>query len=200
MIGALRGQVAKTGLKAAIIDVGGVGYRVQMPLRALSKLNVGDAVNVCVHTHVREDAIDLFAFEDETDQHVFERLIAISGVGPKLALTVLSSLDVAVLRDAVATRDIKTLTKVPGVGKKTAERMAIELEGKLDMLGGMLAAPVQTAAAETPEPAVLGELKSALVHLGYKPAQVEKVAAKLREQAAAGAGLETLVRDALRQI
>jgi Holliday junction DNA helicase RuvA len=191
VIAHLRGQIARKSVQDVVVDVSGVGYRVHIPLSTFYKLgHEGDSVSLRVHTHVREDTLSLFGFLTEHEQLLFERLISVSGVGPKLAVNVLSGIDAAELMEALRSSDVARLTRVPGVGKKTAERLVLELKDKL---------PPMTATTEAPTPApntAKEDLLSALANLGYSRPEAEKgVDRALRD--AAGAPFEDLLRRTL---
>ena len=191
MIGHLRGEIARKGIQEVVVDVAGVGYKVQIPLSTFYKLGrEGETISLRIHTHVREDALSLFGFLTEHEQLLFERLISVSGVGPKLAVNILSGIDASELLDALRGSDIVRLTRVPGVGKKTAERLVLELKDKL---------PAPPAASETPSvppSSAKEDLLSALANLGYSRPEVEKgVDRALRE--ASGAPFEDLLRRTL---
>ena len=173
MIAFLRGRVLDKHPNRLIVDVQGVGYEVHVPLSTF--YDVGDEgadVALRVHTHVREDMLQLYGFLTPLEQLVFERLIGISGIGPKLAIAVLSGIDPRELVGAVQRADIARLTKSPGVGRKTAERIVLELKDRLQQIAG---APV-TGATPTASPAdrLREDLVSALVNLGYHRPQAEK--------------------------
>jgi Holliday junction DNA helicase RuvA len=168
-----------------------VGYDVVVPLSTFYGLgDTGDAVTLRVHTHVREDAIALFGFATALEQDLFERLIAVSGIGPKLALAVLSGIDPAELVRAIRAQDVARLTRIPGVGKKTAERIGLELKDRLPQA----AAPTD-AAPGTDD--IRGDLLSALVNLGYNRTVAEKAIDAALKKAPA-AGFEAVLRDILR--
>jgi len=192
MIGALRGKVWRKLDSTALIDCAGVGYLVTMSTHSLAKLVVGAEVTVDVHTHVREDALSLFGFADLYEKNVFELLLSVSGVGPKMAINVLSGLPAEDLVHAIARDDLAVLTKISGVGKKTAERLLLELRSSMKSLGtaGPSKAPVTHRSVE---------LVSALVNLGYKQAIIEALAEKLVKDQP-DASFETLVREALKQL
>jgi len=192
MIAQLRGQLARKSVQDAVIDVGGVGYRVFIPLSTFYKLGPeGDPITLLVHTHVREDALTLFGFLTYDEQVLFERLISVSGVGPKLGISVLSGIDAAELVDALRTSDVPRLTRIPGVGKKTAERLVLELRDKLPALAG----PSETP--RTPPSSMKEDLLSALANLGYSRPEAEKgVDRALRDEA--GGPFEDLLRRTLR--
>jgi Holliday junction DNA helicase RuvA len=155
-----------------IIDVGGVGYDVQVPLSTFYVIGEsGSAVSLKIHTHVREDVIALYGFATPLEHDLFERLIAINGVGPKLALAVLSGIEPAELVKAVRMQDVARLTAIPGVGKKTAERISLELK---DRLPTSLTSPGQMATAVTTDDQLRTDLLSALLNLGYQRAAAER--------------------------
>lgn len=194
MIGYLSGVVRYKDLDAVCIDAGGVGWRVLMPLPDLVKVGEPPArVEAFVHTHVREDAIQLFGFASREGLALFERLIQISGVGPRTALALLSGLPTGELLRAIAEGNEARMTKIPGVGKKTAARIVLELQDKLVKEG-----TIGTAGTRSVGP--LEDVRSALLNLGYKGPQVDRVLDKLKDRAMAGASLEELVREALTKI
>ena len=189
MIARLRGTVLEKHPTRIVVDVGGVGYDVQVPLSSFSFIgDAGSPITLRVHTHVREDAIQLFGFGSALEQVLFERLIAVSGIGPKLALAVLSGSTPTELVQAVAGGDIARLTTIPGVGKKTAERIVLELKEKLSTLAGEAAVP--TGPRE--------DLVSALVNLGYHRPAVEKAVDRVLTGAAVS--FEEALRSALRTL
>ena len=198
MIAFLRGRLGEKQPNRIIVDVGGVGYDVAVPLSTYYTLgNPGTDVALRVHTHVREDTLALYGFSTALELQIFERLIGISGIGPKLALAVLSGIDVADLVRAVQAGDVGRLTAIPGIGKKTAERIGLELKDKLPT--GL----VDEAAAGTEAGAPGGELRqdllSALLNLGYHRPLAEKAveAALARVESPA---FETVLRQALREL
>ena len=165
MIAFLRGRVLEKQPNRVIVDVGGVGYDVAIPLSTYYALGeAGAEVTVRVHTHVREDQLALFGFASELELIVFERLIAISGIGPKLALAVLSGIEPRELITALQQHDVARLTRIPGVGKKTAERIVLELG---DRLPKALAAVATGAAPPAPADELRDDLTSTLINLGY---------------------------------
>lgn len=196
MISRLHGTVMDKQAPTALIDVQGVGYDVDLPLNTFFQLPpVGQPVTLWTHLTIREDAHQLFGFTDREQLRCFRLLIKVNGVGPKLALAILSGLEVSALQSCIAREDIATLVRVPGVGKKTAERLVIELRdrlGRLDLTGSAeTLRPLQQAASETPRQ----EAELALLALGYKPAEAQKALKSLE-----GTPLETadLVRAALK--
>lgn len=166
VIAHLRGRILSKRPNQAVVDCGGVGYDVAISVPTFSELGAeGAEVSLHIHTHVREDALALFGFLHPQEKELFERLLTVSGIGPKLAMTVLSMAALEVV-GAIRGNDVTRLTKIPGVGKKTAERMILELKDKLDQFG---AAP-QVATVSAAEEDVI----SALVNLGYQRAAAEQ--------------------------
>ena len=191
MIGRLTGKIADKESDGAVIDVNGVGYAVLLPLNTLAVLPpLNESVTLWIHTHVREEELRLFGFETKQDRTAFRTLLKISGIGPKVALAVIGALNGPELITAVQTADSKRLSAIPGIGKKTAERMILELGGKLDF--GKDAAGAPGAAT-----GVFPELDSALKNLGFKPPMVQKVLNELREQNSEDATFEQLLRQSL---
>ena len=190
MIAFLTGRLAAKTASYALLDVGGVGFRLLMSTRSLAALPAeGDSVTVHTYLIVREDELTLYGFESEEERELFELLISISGVGPKVALAVLSSLQADALRSAVAREDVALISTVPGVGKKTASRLILELKDKLDMpdLGRGTAASSQLAATEA---------RDALLGMGFSPAEA---AIALRD-ADPTASAEQLLKAALKAL
>ena len=194
MIALLRGQLLEKHPSRLIVDVHGVGYDVQVPVSTFYQAgDTGGSVTLRIHTHVREDQIALFGFATALEHDLFERLIAVNGIGPKLALSVLSGIESADFVRAVEQGDVTRLTRIPGVGRKTAERMTLELRDRLPKLDA--AAPVAAPEAGGPR----GDVASALVNLGYqRPAADKAIEAALKD--APAAGFEDLLRRALRHL
>lgn len=198
MIGRLTGRiVAEDADGSVVIDVGGVGYEVVVPLGALGRAlrtGEGDAIVLHVHTHVREDAFELFGFASELDRALFRLLLSVQKVGPKLAMGVLSALPRQDFARAVRAGDVVRLSKVPGIGRKTAERLVLELKDKVAELEG--------PASAAPLPAPLGgtdnldRLLAALVNMGYRSAEAERALRSLGDRVAADP-MPDLLRDAL---
>lgn len=161
MIGRLEGRVLEVDPGRVIIDVGGVGYLVSTTLRAVQQLAGQERAALLIHTQVKDDAIELYGFPEPDELVAFQRLIGVAGVGPRIALAVLSSLASDELASVVATGDLARLTMTPGVGKKTAQRILLELKGKL-------------TSSETTGGDLRGDAASALVNLGYKQAAAMK--------------------------
>jgi Holliday junction DNA helicase RuvA len=180
MIGHLRGTLVEKTPSRLIVDVGGVGYEVLVPLSTFYALGeAGAPVTLRTHTHVREDVLALYGFITKLEQDLFERLIAINGVGPKLALAVLSGIEPGELIRAVRLQDVARLTAIPGVGKKTAERIGLELKDRLPV---SLQAVDPAPAASTPEDQLRDDLLSALINLGYQRGAAEKAVEKVLKE------------------
>jgi len=195
MIGRLRGTLVSKQPPALLVDVGGVGYELEAPMSTFYELGAaGSEVTLHIHMVVREDAMLLYAFHREPERKLFRDLIKVSGIGAKTALSVLSGISVDDFRRTVATADVASLTRVPGIGKKTAERIVVELKDKMDLsaIGITLSA---ASAPDTPrDPS--SEAIVALQSLGYKPAE----AAKLVQNAAeTGDRAEEIIRKALKR-
>jgi len=196
MIARLRGVVAEKSPNRVIVDVQGVGYEVLVPLSTFYGIGEpGTEVALRVHTHVREDALSLYGFATGIELDLFERLIAISGIGPKLALAVLSGIEPPELVRAIRLQDVARLTAIPGVGKKTAERIGLELKDRLPPAVQAIVPGTEEMVA--PADQLREDLLSALVNLGYQRAAAEKAIDRALE-AAPGAGFETVLREALR--
>ncbi|MHB1585134.1 MAG: Holliday junction branch migration protein RuvA [Acidimicrobiales bacterium] len=194
MIGSLRGTVAaRTGDGEVVVDVGGVGYRVAVTTATAASVGAaGGDVFLHVHTHVREDAIVLYGFVHDDERRCFEALLGAHGVGPSLALSVLSVLSPAALSTAVLEDDVETLCAVPGVGRKTAARLLIDLKSRLDLPDLSGSGP---GAAESGRSA-RSEARAALAELGYGPDEIRAALDGLSESA----GVEELLRLALREL
>jgi holliday junction DNA helicase RuvA len=192
MIGLLRGRLLEKRPNQVILDVGGVGYLVAVPLSTYAAMGELHAdVTLLIHTHVREDALTLYGFLSAREKHVFELLLGASGVGPSLSLKILSGMNVEELVPAIRGGDIARLTKIPGVGRKTAERMVLELKDKLD------AVAIESEKPQSASPAgVEADVKSALVNLGYDERTAENAVAE-GKRAAGMASFEKLLRHTL---
>jgi holliday junction DNA helicase RuvA len=190
VIGSLRGTLGWRGADGELlVEVGGVGYRVSVPTRTAAALGaVGSEVFLHVHTHVREDAIVLYGFAHDDERRCFEALLGAHGVGPALALSVLSALSPAALSTAVLEDDAETLCAVPGIGRKTAARLLIDLKSRLD-LPDLSAAGVAAGSARA-------EARAALAELGYGPDEIRRALEGRREDV----GVEELLRLALRDL
>ncbi len=195
MIAYLRGQILSKSPNAVVLDCNGVGYELAISVTTYTELgDLGAEARLHVHTHVREDALLLFGFAEPTEKRLFEKLLTISGIGPKLAITVLSGISADRLVGAIRSGDHATLTKIPGIGKKTAERVVLELKDKLDDLAGF------TAAGEIVRPslgATAEDVLSALVNLGYPRPIAQKAVESAAKDSAVSSDFERLFRAAM---
>src|SRR6202142_2145448 len=191
MIAHLRGRLLTKRPNQAIVEAGGVGYDVTITVPTFSDLPAAGAeVALHVHTHVREDQIALYGFLRPTEKTLFEKLITVSGIGPKLAITILSGMAADEMVGAIRGNDVARLTRIPGIGKKTAERMVLELRDKLPQPGpaSAPAAPTMSATEE--------DVLSALVNLGYQRPAAEK-ALSIAAKNGKGGSFDVMFRDAL---
>ncbi|MFO7594475.1 MAG: Holliday junction branch migration protein RuvA [Pseudomonadota bacterium] len=199
MIGRLRGTLAEKQPPLLLLDVGGVGYEVEAPMGTFYQLpELGATVTLHTHLVVREDAHLLFGFATESERRLFRTLIKVNGVGAKLALTILSGINADEFARCVQDNDTASLVRLPGVGKKTAERLIVEMRDRLADWEGAVALP-GTAPAASAEPGTAGELKdaiSALVSLGYKPPEASRLVNKVESE---GLSSEEIIRAALKQ-
>jgi len=179
MIGPLPGRLADKRPNQVLVDVGGVGYIVAVPLSTYAALGeLHTEVTLLIHTHVREDALSLYGFLSSREKHLFEMLLSASGVGPSLALKILSGMNAEELIPAIRGNDLGRLTKIPGVGRKTAERMVVELKDKLDSMAITEQKPAVTSPA-----GVEADVVSALVNLGYDSRTAENAVAEGKREA-----------------
>jgi Holliday junction DNA helicase RuvA len=196
VIAHLRGTILEKQPNRVVVDVGGVGYDVAVPLSTFYGLaDTGGQVTLRVHTHVREDAISLFGFATALELDLFMRLIAISGIGPKVGLAVLSGIEPAELISAIQRGDLARLTAIPGVGKKTSERIVLELKDRLPK-----AQPALAAAEGAEPPALRDDLLSALMNLGYHRPLAEKAVDGALKVAGGDAAFERTLKQALREL
>jgi len=195
MIGQLRGRLTDKRPNQVLVDVGGVGYIVMVPLSTYATLGeLHTEVTLLIHTHVREDALSLYGFLSSREKHFFEMLLSASGVGPTLALKILSGMSVEELVPAIRGSDLARLTKIPGVGRKTAERIVVELRDKLDAV----AVEVERPAASSPA-GVEADVVSALVNLGYETRAAESAVTDARRENGSG-NFEKLLRASLQAL
>ena len=196
MIAFLRGRLFSKSPNQAIVECGGVGYDVTISVATFTALPAeGTEARLHIYTHVREDQLALFGFAEPDEKRLFERLLTITGIGPKLAITVLSGIDAARLVTAIRSSDHATLTRIPGIGKKTAERVVLELKDKLD---DMAVAPSAAAAVYGPAG---DDALSALVNLGYShPIAQRAIETAIAKQPAAAEDFEVLFRAAMATI
>jgi Holliday junction DNA helicase RuvA len=192
MIGSIRGTVfERTGTGEVLVEVGGVGYRALVPTGALAKLSPGEPAFLFTHLHVREDAMLLYGFLTRDERDTFEAVLGASGVGPKLALAILSVHSPNALRRCLATDDLDALVLVPGVGKRTAQRLLVDLKARLSM-------PDLDLGEHSVHSSGRAEVREALGGLGYSPEEVREVMASFDGDE--DAGVEAMLRDALRQL
>ena len=178
MIGFLKGYLLASSPEKLLIDIQGVGYEVNIPLSTfyeVDRIDPQSAVGLFIHTNVREDALELFGFWTEREKHLFEKLIAVSGIGPRLARVILSGMAPEQLLSALATGDIARLETIPGIGKKTAQRMVVELKDRVQALASELVEPTAATVAE-------GDLVQALVSLGYKASAAQRAVADAKQE------------------
>jgi len=190
MIGSLRGKLIEKRPNQILVDINGVGYQVQIPLSTFASLGVLHAeTSLLIHTHVREDQLTLYGFVTAREKQCFELLISASGVGPSLALKILSGMSIEELVPAIRKGDLAQLVKIPGVGRKTAERIVVELRDKLVVID------VPDAGKQSTRSQLEEDVASALSNLGYDTKSVERAIEKSR--ATSGADFEKLLRSAL---
>jgi len=190
MIAHLRGRILEKNPSHVILEAAGVGYEVTISVPSFSGLPAeGAEVSLYIHTHVREDTLALYGFLRREEKQLFERLIGVSGIGPRLAITVLSGIAADALVTALRSNDLTALTRIPGVGKKTAERMVLELRDKLE---GLAAAPAPPQTSRMEEDVV-----SALVNLGYQRTPAEHAVRRALERAGNAASFEQVFRQTM---
>lgn len=195
MIGYLLGTLKRLDATSALILAGGVGYEVHISLQTYYKLEGTREAALEIYTHVREDMLALYGFASSEEKFAFEKLISISGIGPTLAQKILSGIDPADLADAIARGDARKVSSIPGVGKKTSERICLELRDKLVMPAGTAGTALQTT-----RPSVDDDVQSALINLGYRPKDADTAVVTAREQLGADAEFSAVLRTALRQL
>ncbi|MFO0665287.1 MAG: Holliday junction branch migration protein RuvA [Polyangiaceae bacterium] len=202
MIARLLGHVQEEADGGLVVDVGGVGYEVTAPLGSVGRARrePDGRAHFYVHTHVREDAFTLFGFADEVDRHAFRALISVSSIGPKTAIGILSALPTAELANAIANKELSKLTSISGVGKKTAERLVLELRDKLSATTGVVvagaAAPVSAPGKGT-KGGTGGVLSGALVKMGYRVVEADRAVEQLGDRVQTEP-LDVLLREALK--
>ena len=195
MIGQLRGRLAEKRPNQVLVDVGGVGYLVAVPLSTYASLGeLHTEVTLLIHTHVREDALALYGFVSAREKHFFELLLTASGVGPNLALKILSGMSVEELVPAIRGGDLVRLTRIPGVGRKTAERIVVELKDKLEAVTVEAERPAATSLA-----GIEADVISALVNLGYDARAAEGAVGEAKREGGAS-NFEKLLRSALQSL
>jgi len=193
MIASLTGRLKRKAPDYLIVEVSGVGYQVSVPLSTYSAMpDDGEEVSLHIHTHVREDSLSLFGFLTQAEKEMFLLLLAVSGIGPRLAIAVLSALSVPDLAHAIQASDDSKLRTIPGIGKKTAARMVLELKDKIMLLPSSSMSGTVAAGAGDAEDAL-----SALVNLGYKKSVAEEALGKVKH-GRSGLSVEALIKEALR--
>jgi Holliday junction DNA helicase RuvA len=195
MISCIQGRLLHKSPDEVIIDVHGVGYGIMVPLSTFYELpEVGDDVTLLVHTYVREDTLHLFGFSTAKEKSTFRLLIGISGVGPRLALNILSGISAPALEQAVWAEDLPALVRIPGVGAKTAKRMLLELKDKI----APPASEVPPVREQSPQDGVVNDALSALANLGYRPAQAEAAVKQVLKKLDDDLSIEALLKESLR--
>jgi Holliday junction DNA helicase RuvA len=195
VIAHIRGLILTKSPNAVVVECGGVGYELAISVATFTELReVGEGAALHVHTHVREDALQLFGFHEVTEKRLFEKLLTISGIGPKLAITVLSGISAQRLVGAIRGGDHATLTKIPGIGKKTAERVVLELKDKLEGLAGSVSVGVSAIPSLG---ATADDVLSALVNLGYPRPVAQKAVESAAKDAAVSGDFERLFRASM---
>lgn len=192
MIASLKGIVQSKKPEGVIVDVSGIGYHVFVPLCSLGEIpEPGNSVFLHTYTHVREDILQLFGFLSEEEKKIFKILMGISGIGPKLGLAILSGMPVQKFVESVHNEDVTMLSTIPGLGKKTASRVVLELKGKLP-------SPADSGTAASAESAAAGDSISALVNLGYKKSLSERAVQKAVDSGASA--IEDIIKEALKYL
>jgi Holliday junction DNA helicase RuvA len=192
MIAYLKGKLIQKSSNQVILDIGGVGYRAWIPLSTYLKIgDLNDTVALHIYTHMTDNSLALYGFHSEEERELFLKLINISGIGPKIALNILSGIEASDLEDAIRRSDIVRISLIPGIGKKTAMRIAMELQEKLDLKEKVL----QTSHSKEKE-----DLVSALMNLGFKRREVEKIVEECMQAYSLEAGFEKLLRESLKRL
>jgi holliday junction DNA helicase RuvA len=195
MIALLTGKIACKSPEYIILDVNGVGYRVQIPFSTYYDLpDEGEEISLNIYTHVKEDAINLYGFRSPAEKDCFQMLISVSGIGPKMGKDILSNIQVADLARAVIQGDLARLSAIPGIGRKTAERLVLELRSKVLKLD--TSQPAREGAGAAASSAMTDDVASALINLGYKEGLVRKVLGEMAIPA--DAAMEDILKQALK--
>ena len=192
MIAYLKGNMIQKSPNQVILDIGGVGYRAWIPLSTYLKLgDINETVELFIYTHVTDNSLSLYGFSTEDEREIFLKLISISGIGPKLALNILSGIGASDLEDAIRRRDVIRISLIPGIGKKTALRIALELQEKLEEKEKVL----EVKGFKEKE-----DLISALMNLGFKRKEVERIVEETIKAFSPEAGFEKLLRESLKRM
>ncbi len=193
MIASIKGILSYKSISHIIVDVQGIGYRITVPLSTFYELpEIGQFVQLNIHTHVREDLINLFGFINQKEKEIFQLMVSISGIGPRLAINILSGISADDLTRALSAGNAGKLVSVPGVGKKTAERMIVELKDRVVKLSA-----VETV-SEAPDEPIKEDALSALINLGYKSTMAQKAVDEAFEKCGEEATLELLLTESLK--
>jgi len=201
MIARISGMLVYKSVQAITLDAHGIGYRVFVPLTTFYELpETGQSITLHIHTHVKEDAINLFGFYTLEERNMFQVMISVSGIGPRLAMNILSGINVGDLVDAITGGNLRRLLNIPGVGRKMAERLVLELKDKVLKLDRGQTAPRDRAVPRSPEEAVKEDALSALINLGYKNATARDVIEKIMKEATEVPALDLLLKRALQQL
>ena len=196
MIDQIRGKISKKYLSHLVLLAGNIGYRINMSTNSIQSMpKTGEEITILTHLHVREDLLDLYGFIDVEEKNTFHLLISISGVGPKLALTILSGVEPKNLKLSIINGDIKALTRIPGVGTKTAKRMIVELKEKFV---GSQDSSIEFMDYDKSQSTIFEDAVNALVSLGYKKNHVEGVCIELEKKGDLGNDLELVIKKALK--
>jgi Holliday junction DNA helicase RuvA len=199
MIAHIQGGLNFKSPEYLIIDVDGIGYEVQVPLTTFYDLpDVGSTVALHIHTHVREDALKLYGFKSRQEKQLFVRLMSVAGIGPRLAVNILSGITPVELAETLLQGDLDRLISIPGVGRKTAERMMVELRNKVPIL--ILSQDVAIPAKQTADEVMIEDALSALVNLGYKKGVAKRAIDEAQQRLQGEATLEILLKESLRSI
>ena len=192
MIAYLKGNIIQKKPSQVILDINGVGYHASIPLSTYLELgDINDAAELHIYTHVTDSSLALYGFFSEMERDLFLKLISISGIGPKIALNILSGIESSDLEDAIRKSDVARISLIPGIGKKTAMRIAMELQEKLDLKEKVL---------ETPSIPEKEDLISALMNLGFKRREVEKIVDECLGTFSLDAGFDKLLRESLKKL
>ncbi|HAJ27464.1 MAG TPA: Holliday junction branch migration protein RuvA [Syntrophus sp. (in: bacteria)] len=201
MIARISGTLVYKSVQAITLDAHGIGYRVFVPLTTFYELpEMGQPITLHIHTHVKEDAINLFGFHTLEERNMFQVMISVSGIGPRLAMNILSGINVEDLVDAITGGNLRRLLNIPGVGRKMAERLVLELKDKVLKLDRGQTAPRDRVIPRSPEEAVKEDALSALINLGYKNATARDVIEKIMKETNDIPALDLLLKSALQHL
>ncbi|MEK6546353.1 MAG: Holliday junction branch migration protein RuvA [Nitrospinota bacterium] len=199
MIASISGKLTHKSPEFLIIDVNGIGYRIIVPLTTYYKLpEINNSVSLYTYTHIREDAFLLFGFQTREEKEIFEKLIGVSQIGPKLAANILSGITAKELKEAIAKGDIVKLTSIPGIGKKTAERIALELKDKIEFIIEDSQQSAVNSQQSVKRDQLFEDAVSALTNLGYKKGIAEGAVKQVRGRQGEKADIEGLIKESLK--